>query len=72
MGKQVRGEVKIGSGNLGVICRKSISAVDISRDSSELKEKMRLGRVEYPCKGESVAREVGRKHRGAKRLPETW
>lgn len=46
--------------------------MDISRDSSELKEKMRLGRVEYLCKGESVVREVGRKYRGVKRFLEIW
>ena len=55
----------------GIIFMKLIKAMSISRESKKLKEKMRLGRVEYSYKGESMVREVGRKHRGTKRLPET-
>lgn len=50
LGKQVRREVKIGSGNVGINCMKSIKAVGISNKSTELKEKMGLDRVEHGTK----------------------
>lgn len=48
---------------------KLIKAMSINRESINLKEKMRLDRVEHAYKGESVVREVRRKYKRGKRAP---